>query len=140
MNKKNLAKEFEDIVTAGLNSVHIPYQKGNSIRIGSIVIRKNKHGFLVIDLKEQKQITKTFFKTSAVALAKALTENRPGNNVEEIKKLDSMLLKHYNDAMFYNHTIKVTKDIFRREAIRSRYDLSLEHTRQIKNNLDCYIF
>ena len=140
MNKKHLAKDLEDIITAGLNSIHMPYKKGKSIRIGNVVIRQNKYGYLIFDLTEGKQISKTNFKTSAVAIAKVISEDKRQALIDKILGLDKLLLKHYNDAIFYNHTIKVTTDSFRKEAIKCRYDLSLEHTKQIKNHLDGFIF
>jgi|SRR6056300_267136 hypothetical protein len=139
MNRINkTVKELESIIAEGLQELPIPYQKGNSIRIGHMVVRKNKFGYLVIDIKNKRQIAVTNFKTSAVAIAKTFPNNPDAK--QKIMKLDDNITKHYNDAMFYKHTINSTNDFIKREAVRSRFDLSLIHTEQYKKELDSYIF
>ena len=37
---KHLSQQLEEIIEAGLIRVPIPYQKGNSIRVKNLIIRK----------------------------------------------------------------------------------------------------
>lgn len=131
-------KELEKIIADGLSDLPIPYQKGNSIRIGHIVVRENKHGYLVFDIKNKKRIAVTQFKTSAVAIAKTFPKNPSAKN--KITKIDNDLTKHYNDARFYKHTMNQTNDTIKRDAAHSRYDLSIIYTEMFKKKLDVYIF
>ena len=45
---KELAKELEEIVVHGLSELPIPYEKGNSIRVKNIVIRKHANGYRTV--------------------------------------------------------------------------------------------
>jgi len=137
-NKNKAAAELEKIIAEGLQDIPIPYKKGNSIRIGHMVVRKNKFGYLVLDIKNQNQIATTQFKTSAVAMAKTFPAEP--HRINTILKIDRELTKHYNDAMFYKHTINSTDDSIKRCAAECRLDLSLEFTRKCKKELDSYIF
>lgn len=131
-------RELERLIAEGLQDLPIPYQKGNSIRIGHMVVRENKHGYLVFDIKNKKQVASTKFKTSAVAIAK--TWPKQPKSTGKITQLDHELTKHYNDAIFYRHTIKCTNDSIKRDAARSRYDLSIVYAEHYKKELDNYIF
>ena len=66
---KQLAKELEEIVVSGLSQVPIPYEKGNSIRVKNIVIRKHKNGYRIFDISTNKHIVTTFTKTAEIGRA-----------------------------------------------------------------------
>lgn len=134
----NIINDLEEIVNKGLEDSAIPYAKGNSIRIKHIVVRKSPKGYLIYDAKENRQIVRTFFKSSAIAIAKNLAHGR--NLVEKLKNYDDLMLKHYNDAVFYKHSIKSCKDEFTREIRETRLDISIEESRKLRNQLDHYIF
>ena len=133
-----LIKQLEEIVNLGLESVHIPYQKGNSIRIGDYVVRISTKGFLVYNIKKNSQVAKTNFKISALAAAKTSVENK--KDLYEILRLDQRLLKHYNDAVFYKHSLKTATDSFRRDVIKTRLDISIQESRKINRQLCDFIF
>ena len=46
-----LAKELDSLITAGLDQLPIPYEKGNSIRLKHIAIRKHKNGYKLFNTK-----------------------------------------------------------------------------------------
>ena len=94
MNSEKLIKDLEEIVNKGLDSVAIPYQKGNSIRIKHIAIRKSPKGYLVYDTQDNVQVARTYFKTTAVAIAKNLALGK--NIIQQALELDYQMLKHYN--------------------------------------------
>ena len=137
MINKQILKDLQDIIEANLDATMFPYQKGNSIRIGKFVIRDSKVGYLIYDIEDNKQIAKTFCKTAAVALAKNLHK---GRDTKRVLDLDKVIEKHYNDCVFYRHTIKITKDEFKKEITENRYEISKAMTSDAKRRLDSFIF
>jgi len=134
-----LVKELELLINKGLEDVYFPYQKGNSIRIGPMIIRYNKKGFyLVYDTRDNLQVARTFCKSSAVAIAKKLAQG--SNCVEKILEIDKRIQKYYNDAVFYKYTMKVTRDDVKRDITSTRYDIARRETEVARNRLDQYIF
>ena len=136
-SNKELAKELSSLINKGIDLSMFPYVKGNSIRIKNVIIRETRFGFIVFDIKEEKNIGTMFCKTSAVALAKAYLNKKPMNPV---KQLDKVIEKHYNDAVFHRYTMKITKDNFRYEVAAIRYDISAARTKNAKKELDSYIY
>jgi hypothetical protein len=138
MNSEKLLNDLEEIVNRGLEDSAIPMAKGNSIRIKHVIIRKSPNGYLIYDAKENRQITRTYFKTTAVAIAKNLAQ---GNDITvQAMLFDNAMLKHYNDAMFYKHSIRTTTDPCRREIREARLDIAILESRRLRSLLDRYIF
>jgi hypothetical protein len=133
-----VAKELEYLINKNIDTSYFPYVKGKSIRIGHIVVRETRFGFLVFDTTANKEIAKMFCKTSAVALAKTLVTGR--NEIRTIKQLDSAIQKHYNDALFHKHIMRVTKDETRFFVAETRYDIAAARTKKAKEELDSYIY
>ena len=138
MTTENLLHDLEEIVNKGLEDSAIPHQRGNSIRIKHVVVRKSPKGYLIYDAKENRQVTRTFFKTTAVAIAKNLAQGK--NITEKLIEYDKSMLKHYNDAVFYKNSIKKCKDDFVREIRETRLDISIEESRRLRAQLDQFIF
>ena len=138
MNSEKLLIDLEEIVNKGLEDVTIPYAKGNSIRIKHIVIRTSPKGYLIYDSKENCQITRVHFKTTAIAIANSLANGR--NITEKIVEFDNLMLKHYNDAVFYKHSMKKCNDPFKIEVRRTRLDVAVQESRRVRSLLDQYIF
>lgn len=140
-NKKispKLAIELENLINNNLDMSFFPYVKGKSVRIKHIIVRETGFGYLVFDTKENREVAKTFCKTSALALAKNIAFER--NRINEIKELDRFIQKHYNDALFFKHTIRVTKDEERKFVAETRYDIAAAKTREAKEKLDRFIY
>lgn len=139
MNTDVLARELESIVNKGLEDSPIPYAKGNSIRIKNIVIRHNdRKGYLIYDIETNKQVARTQFKSTAIAIAKNLASGK--NVVKEVLEYDINLTKHYNDALFYRHVIKKTTDPIIRETRSTRLELSIARSKLIREKIDKIIF
>jgi hypothetical protein len=138
MNSEKLIKDLEEIVNKGLDSVAIPYQKGNSIRIKHIAIRKSPKGYLVYDTQDNVQVARTYFKTTAVAIAKNLALGR--NIIQQALELDYQMLKHYNDAVFYKNAIKKCNDDFVITIRETRLDIAVLESQEIRKKLDKYIY
>jgi hypothetical protein len=105
-----LAKELEALINRNLDTSYFPYVKGKSIRIGHIIVRETRFGFLVFDTKNNKEVDKMFCKTSAVALAK--------------QEASGSLTNH--DTKFF--------------VAQTRYDIAASKTRYAKEELDKYIY
>ena len=133
MISPKVLKDLQEIIEANLDPTLFPYRKGNSIRIGPIAIRESNKGYLIYNLKTNKQVARTFCKTAAVAIAKS-------GKVDEIKRLDNEIMKHFNDCLFYKHTMKTSKNETSRFVAENRYEISSDKTHSLKQKLDGYIF
>ena len=138
MTAENLLNDLEEIVNRGLEDSAIPHQRGNSIRIKHVIIRKSPKGYLIYDAKENKQVVRTYFKTTAVAIAKNLAEGI--NITETAMEFDGLMLKHYNDAIFYRNSIRNTSDVNKREIREVRLDVAIQESQRVRSLLDRYIF
>ena len=134
----NLVKELKKLIEENLDPSMFPYAKGNSIRIGSLVIRENKKGFHIHDLKTKDHIATTFSKTAAVAIAKNLAKGH--NIIANAIDLDKVIEKNFSDALFYSHTLRTTKDEMKKEVTETRLDIAKIRTEDAKRHLDCMIF
>jgi hypothetical protein len=131
-----ILKQLEEIVNS-VDLTVIPYQKGNSIRIRQYVIRRSKHGYLIYDCKENKQITSLYSKTAAVAWANCLINNK--DYFRSIRELDDNLSKHHIDTIFYKNTIENARDETRKMTAEMRLDIALAKTQEAKAKLMHYI-
>ena len=136
-----LVKELENLINNKIDTSYFPYVKGKSIRIGHIIVRETRaRFFLVFDTKENKEVAKMFCKTSAVALAKTIAKSKEDADIKRIKQLDHTISKNFTDALFYKHTMKVTKDEIRREIAEMRYEIAAETLWDAKGKLDTFIY
>jgi len=136
-----LVKELENLINNKIDTSYFPYVKGKSIRIGHIIVRETRaRFFLVFDTKENKEVAKMFCKTSAVALAKTIAKSKEEADIKRIKELDHTISKNFTDALFYKHTMKVTKDEIKRDVAEMRYEIAAETLWDAKGKLDTFIY
>ena len=134
-----LAQELEELINKALDTSVLPYVKGKSIRIGHIIVRETRVGFfLVFDTKENKEISKMFCKTSAVAMAKSLAKGTDKRTT--IKDLDNIIEKNYNDAIFFKNTMHTSKSDVTKGVASARYEVAAARTRDAKHKLDMFIY
>jgi len=138
MTSEKLLNDLEEIVNRGLEDSAMPHQRGNSIRIKHVIIRKNPKGYLIYDAEENKQVVRVYFKSSAVAIAKNLAQDN--DITDEVVVFDQMMLKHYNDAVFYKNAIKMSDDPFKIEIRETRLDVSIRESQRVRSLLDRFIF
>tara|TARA_B100000780_G_C21054361_1_gene423535 strand:- start:430 stop:849 length:420 start_codon:yes stop_codon:yes gene_type:complete len=138
MTSEKLLNDLEEIVNRGLEDSAMPHARGNSIRIKHVIIRKSSKGYLIYDAKENKQVVRVYFKSSAVAIAKNLAQDN--DITEKVVVFDQMMLKHYNDAVFYKNAIKMSDDPFKIEIRETRLDVSIRESRRVRSLLDRFIF
>lgn len=116
----------------------IPYKKGNSIRIGHYIIRKNKTGYLVYDCVDNRKVDHFWSKSAALAYVKLDLDGKKLHT--EIKKLDKTLEKNQIDAMFYRNTLKKASEEIRKSSARVRLDIAEENAYNAKYRLIGLIF
>ena len=123
MSNNKLIQELYDLINDNIEKYSIPHVDKKSIRIKQYIIRQNKNkNWLVINAKKNKKIGTYFSKTSAIALAKTLSENQ--NNKTKIRELDNIIQKNNNDNIFYEHIIKRTKSKIKFQTAIIRSELS----------------
>lgn len=137
INKQTIA-ELEEILNSGIDSSMFPYIKGNSTRIGKMVVRKSKTGYHVYDTSVNRKVGTTFSKTAAFALAKSL--NKDKHNEKKIFELDKVIQKNYIDCLFYKHIITKTRDDDKRWITRTRFEIAKNKTEVARKQLDSFIF
>lgn len=138
MITESVIKDLEEIVNRGLEDAAIPYAKGKSIRIKQFVIRESSKGFLIYNSTENKQVARTQFKSTAVAIAKNLALN---NDVtSKVLSIDNTLSKHYNDAVFYKNMIKKSLDNNIKDIRQTRLDISIAKSAELRKDLDRFIY
>ena len=138
MKKASLVNELKALIEQGLEDVAFPYVKGNSVRIGNMIVRTSKKGNYVFDMKQQKQVAHTFSKTAAVAIAKKHAEGQ--NVVNEVMKLDYEIEKNYNDAVFFQHSYDKSNDELRKEVLECRLDIATTKIDKGRSRLEDYIY
>ena len=137
MNSQKLAHDLKSLIDKGLEDVAVPYAKGNSIRIGPMVIRTSKHGNLVYDTSTNKKVAHTFSKTAAVAIAKNYKTSE--GIVNKCMPIDDTLSKHFNDALFFKHGMRSCSPE-RYTILETRLDISLDKAYIARTKLEQFIF
>ena len=116
-----------------------PYEKGNSIRVKNIIIRKHSNGYRIFNCKTNKFIANTFSKTASLAIAKEMAVN-PNFDVKNITKLDDTVSKHYNDALFAKRTMENAEDDARYMTAEIKYDIATQKAWAALADIERYIF
>lgn len=135
---KHIILELESIVNKTLNDMPLPYVKGNSIRIGKVIIRYSKrNGYVLFDCKKQEKIAETYSKAAALAVANYYIKNRKINHILE---MDHNYQKHDLDCYFYKNIIDNSKDEFRKDSVTFRYENSLVKAQELRQAIEDIIF
>jgi len=135
---ENALEQLESLLDDPYYMGKIPYKKGNSIRVGHYIIRKNKTGYLVYDCVDNRKVDHFWSKSAALAYVKLDLDGKKLHT--EIKKLDKTLEKNQIDAMFYKNTIKKASEEIRKSSARVRLDIAEENAYNAKYRLIGLIF
>tara|TARA_R110000803_G_scaffold40700_1_gene87604 strand:+ start:1900 stop:2325 length:426 start_codon:yes stop_codon:yes gene_type:complete len=139
MDLQKLSKKLKLFIDQQAEQMCLPIQHGNSLRIKNFVVRENSMGFLLYDIKNHKQVTTTFTKTAALAMARQMSQNKQ-DSLQYIGSTDDRIHHKYNECVFYKHTIARTDDDIKRESAKIRYDIAWEDLLKLRDTLDYYIF
>ncbi len=135
---ENALEQLETLLDDPYYMGKIPYKKGNSIRIGHYIIRKNKTGYLVYDCIDNKKVDHFWSKSAALAYVKLDLDGKSLHT--EIKRLDKTLEKNQIDAMFYKNTIEKASEEIRKSSARVRLEIAEENAYNAKYRLIGLIF
>lgn len=135
---ENALEQLESLLDDPYYMGKIPYKKGNSIRIGHYIIRKNKTGYLVYDCVDNRKVDHFWSKSAALAYVKLDLDGKKLHT--EIKRLDKTLEKNQIDAMFYKNTIKKASEEIRKSSAKVRLDIAEENAYNAKYRLIGLIF
>jgi hypothetical protein len=135
---KQIADQLQDIIEKGIRNNPMPYRKGNSIRIGKVIVRESKsHGHIIFDAEKNKQIATAYSLTASLAIAKLHLSDKP---IKSIQELDRKLVKHSNDCLFYKHILNSTTDQSRKDIVYDRYYVAKDIIDSVKYSLENIIF
>lgn len=139
MSKTKIIRDIENLVHKGLQKNPLPVQKGKQIRIGTALVKPlANQKYAVIDTKTGSQITSTYFKSSALGIARQWAKGV--NVVQTVLSLDDELSKYDLDMQFYMHTLKSSSDLAKREVARCRYDVASSRVKRLKSDLERYVY
>lgn len=139
IDNKELIQSLENLLELELSKNVVPYHKGNSLRMGQYAIRKKGNfNYKIFDVKKNKIIHETFSKSGAVAYVRTLIKNTNARN--DVVEIDKLIEKHYIDCLFYKNTMNKSKDDFRKEIARTRFDIAKQQVIDAKHKLERYIF
>lgn len=132
-NLDSVVDKLENIISSNIIKYNLPIIEGNIVRLGKYLIRPSKNSYLIVDTTINKSITKTYSKLAAIAYVKSLLKQSP-NSI--IFSLDKTIEKNENDIIFYENSILSTNNETRKNAIKSRLELSQEKINYAKKTLD----
>lgn len=136
MNK--IYNQLETIIYNGIKKTPLPYKKGNSIRIGKVIIRESKtKGYILFDCEQNAQIDVADSLRGALAISKLYINNK---TFKDIKQLDRRYSKYYNDSIFYRASIKKTTNEFRKSLLEDRLDIAEATMNTLSMSLEDIIF
>ena len=138
-DRKTVAREILKLIDREAQTLCMPIQQGNSVRIKHRVVRDSRHGFLVFNIITGEQVARTFSKTAAVAIAKSHAEGKT-RSTANILKIDEKIQQKYNDCVHFKHTIYFSEDHNRKSAAEIRYDVAWDDVLTLRSELDHYIF
>ena len=121
----DLVKSLKELIDTSVDTILFPVKTGNKINIGSYSIKESKGIYSVKCYKSNSVVAQTYTKAAAIAIAKSLAKNRPVPTTH-ILELDKIVAKHRNDCIFYQHTLKNSKNQIRWEATLNRFDISIQ--------------
>lgn len=128
---KDLEKIVED------TDFNLPVVKGRTIRIGKIVIRQSKIGYVVVDTEKNKTVETAFSKRGAVAIANAYINNVAYHG---LAMQDKIIEKNINDSVFYNAGIRNASNEMKKGVLEARLEIATNNIENAKDRLDRFIF
>lgn len=140
MNSIRLVKNLEDIVNKGLKGNVMPVVTGQRICFNNFVVSPSSTttGYTVTNIKTKSTVAITYFKSTGIAIAKSLATGK--DVTRKMLAYDSALSKHYNDSIYFKHTIKETDDVRIKEIRIVRLEISIAQTKNIRKEIDKYIY
>jgi len=135
INKTNLAKKLEKTT------------KKVVAKSKFFVVKNKLELFDVVELSTKRPVFKNVGLSETANKISRTLKRTPNNNLnitvekitDDLRKHESDMMKHYNDIIFYKHTLKTTKDIERFYVTESRIEMSIGYFKHKKDTLHSYI-
>ncbi len=134
---KEYFKQLRTIIEKGIKDNPLPIKKGNSIRIGKVVIRQSRSGYLIFDVKDKTQIDMMESLRGAIAASKLYMVDK---DYRHVKILDKQYNKHYMDTVFFKNTLKNTVDEQKKDITETRLEIAEIAAQDAASNLERIIF
>lgn len=139
MKNQHLARKIENFVNTNLQKHLMPSVQGNTILMGNYKIKKKSSGYHLYALGRNNTLYKVNTLEGAVALAKCLNKSH-SEYCKKIIEYDKDLNKYEVDLMFYNYTLKKSKNDILKDSVRTRADLAAIHVNKAKSKLEQFIY
>jgi hypothetical protein len=128
-NKKKLAKSLDNIASKVAK------------RNGYFFVKNQFNFYDILEQHtKQKIIVDIPFQRTASAVTKRLNTKDDTQNisVDRLQAKVQQFHKHYNDTVFYNHTLETSVDNFKKQVVLTRLDISITYLKHIKEDLINY--
>ena len=123
----NLSKQLEEIIDRGTRKNPLPIKKGNSIRIGKVIIRYSRHkGYIIFDSENSRQIH--------------LAHSNEDKDFYCIKNADEVYAKHDNDCIVYESMMEKATTPLKKDLFEIRLGVSEEKREKARIELEGIIF
>lgn len=111
------------------------------------VVKNKSELYDVVELATKNPIFKNVGLSETANIISKTLKRTPRQNLsvtiekihEVLCKHENDMMKHYNDIIFYKHTLRTTKDIDKFYVIESRIEMSLGYFKHKKDTLHSYI-
>jgi hypothetical protein len=90
-------------------------------------------------LPRKTLIANTFLKVSAFAIAK-LHDAGKSSIMNRIEQEDARFQKNYLDSLFYKNTMKVSKDVSRKDTALWRFEIVNQEVKGAKSQIDAIFY
>jgi len=136
MKSKKLIQDLEDIMKSELLNYSFPSISADSIRIKNYSVGETKQGFTVYHRK--KPVASTYFKKSAIAIAKCLSED--DDQTAKILELDDLASKYYTDLLIFQNTLKKNTQKEMIESRRARISKTARHAAYYTKQIEKFVY
>lgn len=137
MEHNKIIKRINLLLDKEIKNLNIPVVTDNTIVISYVKIVSIQEGYEIINCKTNKLIGFTHSKAAALALAKSTLGNE--KREKEIILLDTIVEKNDNDKIFYNYTIKKTKNKITKFSTKNRREIAIKNSFNARKALQAMI-
>lgn len=134
----DLVKSLKELIDTSVDTILFPVKTGNKINIGSYSIKESDGSYSIKCYKSNSVVAQTHTKAAAIAIAKSLAKNKSVPTAR-ILELDKVAAKHRNDCIFYQYTLRKTKNQTKWEATWTRFDISIQKQQDAINKIKQFI-
>jgi len=136
MKSKKIIQDLEEIMKSELLNYSFPSITADSVRIKDYSVKETKQGFSVFHRK--RPIASTYFKKSAIAIAKCLSEGE--DHTQKILQLDDLASKYYTDLLIFQNTVKNHSQADMIESRRARISKIARYAANYTKQIEKFVY